>query len=117
MHHICRTILATFLAGAQVAHAAVDCTGTVTSLSVQLGGEGTVTLSLSGGPTYTYLCDIAGIERNGVDRTVCKVMYASLLAAKATNKQVLIRFNNYNLCTDVPPWADAGSLGWTRILD
>lgn len=98
------------------ARAAIDCTGTITNLSLQLSTAGTVTLSLSGGPTYTYLCDIADAGRNGVAPVVCKAMYASLLTAKATNKQVLIRFNDYDSCSSVPAWGNAGSLGWTKVL-
>lgn len=103
-------------AAALPVHAAIDCTGTITNLSLQLSTAGTVTLSLSSGPTYTYLCDISDAGRNGVAPTVCKAMYATLLTAKATNKRVLIRFNDYSSCSAVPAWADAGSLGWTQVL-
>ena len=94
----------------------VDCTGTITNLSLQLNNEGTVTLSLSGGPSWTYLCNVGTPERNGVNSSVCKTMYSSLLAAKAANKQVLIRFYDYDSCAAVPAWANSGSLGWTRLM-
>lgn len=71
------TVLMALVPGAQ----AVDCTGTVTNLSLQLNTAGTVTLSLSGGPAWVYLCDIDGAGRNGVSPVVCRAMYASLLAA------------------------------------
>ena len=97
-------------------HAMVDCTGKVTNLSLQLGDTGTITLSISGGPTYTYLCDIAGGGRNGVAPEVCKAMYATLLAAKSMNRQVLIRFNDYSSCAAAPSWDAAGSVGWTQLM-
>jgi hypothetical protein len=98
------------------AGAAIDCVGTVTNLSLQLSSAGTVTLSLSGGPSWTYLCDLSAGGRNGVPADVCKVMYATLVTAKATGKQVLIRFNDYDSCAAVPAWGNAGSLGWTRVM-
>jgi hypothetical protein len=103
------------LFGAQASHAAVDCTGLITNLSLQLSAEGTVTLSLAGGPSYTYLCDTAGVGINGVNPSVCRAMYASLLVTKTSGKRVLIRFNDYSSCAAVPAWANAGSLGWTQL--
>jgi hypothetical protein len=97
------------------ASADVDCRGEVTNLSLQLDGNGQVTLSLSGGPNYTYLCSVDAV-RNGVSPTVCRMMYATLVTAKTTGKKVSIRFYNYNSCSAIPPWADSGTLGWTILL-
>lgn len=98
-----------------VAFASVDCAGDVTNLSLQLDSVGTVTLSLSGGPSYTYLCAVDG-SRNGVSATVCRSMYATLVAAKTAGKKVSIRFNDYSSCSAIPSWADPGVLGWTVLL-
>ena len=103
------------LSGFPLAQAQIDCTGSVTNLSLQLDTQGTVTLSLSGGPTFTYLCAVDGAGLNGVSPTVCRAMYASLLAAKTAGKRVLIRFYNYSTCASVPAWGNAGSVGWTQI--
>jgi hypothetical protein len=94
---------------------AVDCTGTVQTLSLQLDTQGIVTLSLSGGPTYTYLCAVDNTF-NGVSPTVCRTMYATLMTAKTTGEAVLIRFHDYSSCTAVPAWAAAGQLSWTMLL-
>lgn len=102
--------------GALPARSAVDCKGSVSNLSVQLNAVGTITLSLSGGPTYTYLCNVGEGSLNGVSPSVCKTMYATLLTAKATNKQVNIRFYDYDSCSAVPSWGNAGALGWTQVL-
>ena len=95
---------------------AVDCLGYVSSLSLQLNQQGTVTVSLSNSPSYTYLCDIDGQGRNGVSPDVCRVMYSTLMAAKLANKQVSIRFYDYENCASVPAWTNAGTLGWTILL-
>lgn len=97
------------------AQAVVDCTGTVTNLSLQLTTVGTVTLSLSGGPSMVYLCDVDGAGRNGESPAVCRTMYASLMAAHQTGEPVLIRFYDHAACDAIPSWADAGALGWTRV--
>src|SRR5437868_2302492 len=87
---------------ANTAAAVVDCTGEVTSLSLQLTTAGTVTLSLAGAPYYTYLCDVDGSGLNGVSPTVCRTMYATLVTAKTTGKKVLIRFYDHSTCSAVP---------------
>src|SRR5258706_11593266 len=109
-------MLSGMLLVASNAHSVVDCTGTVLNLSLALNATGEVTLSLSGGPTVTYLCTIDGPGLNGVSTAVCRSMYATLMAAKLTGKKVLIRFNDYNTCSAVPAWAPAGSVGWTQLL-
>lgn len=100
--------------------AEIDCKGTVDNLSLQLNNIGTVTLSLSGGPNYTYLCEIdgagGGAGLNGVSPAVCRSMYATLVLAKSLGKKVTIRFYNHNTCTAVPSWGNAGPLGWTQLL-
>lgn len=99
------------------AYSEVDCVGTVDSLSMQLDSVGTVTISLSGGPSHTYLCDVDGTSaRNGVSPAVCRTMFSTLLTAKATGKKVLIRFIDHSSCSAVPGWASAGRLGWTAFL-
>lgn len=105
-----------FLLFSGMSSAAVDCAGEVTNLSLQLTSEGPVTLSLSNGPSYTYLCNIDGSARNGVSPTVCRTMYATLVTAKTTGKKVSIRFYDYNDCSAIPAWANSGSLGWTVLL-
>jgi len=109
----CTTLLTTFSS----AYAAdIDCTGTVDSLSLQMNINGTVTLSLSGGPTYVYLCNIDGSVVNGVSHEVCKAMYSTLMAAKVANKKVKIRFSGHDTCQDIPAWSYPGNLGWTQVL-
>jgi hypothetical protein len=93
----------------------VDCTGTVTNLSLHFDMQGTVILGLSGGPSATYVCAVDNVM-NDVSPTVCRTMYASLMAAKLANKRVLIRFDDHSTCTSVPNWAPAGQLSWTQLL-
>ena len=98
------------------ANAVVDCTGTVDNLSLHLDNSGTVTVSLSGGPSYVYLCTIDGVTTNGVSPTVCRSMYSTLALAKSLGKKVLIRFYNHTSCAAIPAWAQVGQLGWTQLL-
>ena len=114
MHQVLATIVSTLLF-VNTAFAAVDCAGDVTNLSLQLNSLGTVTLSLSGGPAFVYLCDVDA-TRNGVSPMVCRTMYATLMAAKTSAKKVSIRFYNYDTCAAIPPYTDAGTLGWTVLL-
>ncbi len=99
------------------AHSAdVDCVGEVETLSLQLNHKGTVTLSLSGGPSYVYLCNMDGEVENGVSFETCKAMYSTLMAAKITKKKMLIRFYDHESCSEVSSWAFPGRLGWTQVL-
>lgn len=93
----------------------VDCTGTVTRLSLYLDSIGIVTPSLSSGPSDIYLC---GVDQpiNGVSPTVCRSMYAALTAAKVAGRSVQIRFYDHNSCAAIPAWAAPGTLGWTDLL-
>ena len=97
------------------ARAYVDCTGTITNLSIQLDGYGTVTVGLSSGPNFSYVCAV-NYALNGVDPVVCRTLYASLMAAKLAGKRVLIRFHDHESCTSIPNWTNAGQLSWTQML-
>ena len=109
------TLVVTALVFTAQAHAVVDCTGTVTTLSVGLDASGVLTLGLSSGPNATYLCAIND-DLNGVPATVCRTMYATLMATKLSGKRVFIRFYDHATCAAVPNWAPAGTLGWTQVL-
>lgn len=108
-------VLALLISMHSNAYSQVDCAGTVDNLSLQMDTSGTVTLSLSGGPAYTYLCNVDGV-RNNVSPTVCRAMYATLATAKATGKKVSIRFYDYASCSAIPAWTNSGTLGWTVLL-
>jgi hypothetical protein len=94
---------------------AVDCTGTITKLGLQLDGNGIVTLGLSSGPGASYICAI-NYDLNGVAPVVCRTLYATLMAAKLAGKSVLIRFHDYSSCASIPNWTEAGQLSWTQQL-
>lgn len=115
-----RKMLAVFLSVflyCNVANADIDCVGNVIGLSLQMTTTGVVTVSLSGGPTAVYLCAVDGVAYNGVSPDVCKAMYSTLMAAKLSNKKMLIRFSgNYANCTSIPSWAAAPMHGWTSVL-
>jgi hypothetical protein len=120
MEIIMRKLLIGFLSVVfccQTTNADIDCTGTVAGLSLQMTNTGVVTVSLSGGPTAVYLCAVDGAIYNGVSPEVCKAMYSTLMAAKLSNKKMLIRFSgNYAKCSDIPSWAAAPMHGWTGVF-
>jgi hypothetical protein len=111
-----KTFLISLFVASGNCFADIDCTGTVESLSVQLSTHGTITLSLSGGPSYVYICNLDGATANGVSFETCKAMYSTLLAAKLSGKKMKIRFYGYESCGSVPSWAYPGALGWTQVL-
>jgi len=93
----------------------VDCTGKVTSLTVQLDTVGVVTLALEGGPNMVNICGVASLYNN-VSPEACKAMYATLMAAKLSNKKILMRFyGNYTSCAAIPAWI-ATPVGWNQVL-
>lgn len=87
-------------------------------LGLSLGG-GVITLGLSGGPLATNVCSVkTGNELNGIDAEVCKVLYSSLLSAKAAGKKVMIRFYDHEQCDSSDMyWKSAGKLGWTKQME
>jgi len=96
-------------------NADIDCTGKVTSLTVQLDSVGGVTLALEGGPSMVNICGVASTYNN-VAPDACKTMYATLMAAKLSNKKVLMRFyGNYTSCATIPAWT-APPVGWNQVL-
>ena len=108
--------VASLLLFSTTVNAAIDCTGLVTGLGLHLD-NGIVILSLSSGPYATLLCSTDGPTKvNDISHTVCRTMYATLMAAKLAGKKVLIRFYDHYSCYAVPSWRDAGRLGWSDLL-
>jgi hypothetical protein len=103
------------LLAATESYGAVDCTGTITNLSLQMDGGGIVTLGLSSGPSYSYICSTVA-DYNGVPAGLCRTMYATLVAAKLAGKRVMFRFYSHATCAAVPNWAAPGQLGWNQLL-
>jgi hypothetical protein len=110
-----RLLLVGLLFVSAEAFAVVDCTGHVSTLSMNFDPQGVVTLSLTGGPSVTYICAM-GEAANGISKEMCKHIYATLLVHKLTNKRITIRFINHSTCAAVPAWNWAGEMGWTMLL-
>ena len=114
MYKIIAFFLSVFLYS-KAASADIDCTGKVTSLTVQLDTVGAVTIALEGGPNMVNICGV-GSSYNNVAPEVCKAMYSTLLAAKLSNKKILMRFyGNYASCGAIPAWT-AVPVGWNQVL-
>ncbi|MPY24345.1 hypothetical protein [Shewanella sp. YLB-07] len=100
------------------AMAQVDCKGKITRLGLSLN-NGILTVGLQGGPNAAQLCSIQlGYSYNNIDNDVCKTLYSTLLATKASDKQTTIRFYDHTSCTTPElSWKIAGALGWTAHLE
>jgi hypothetical protein len=67
------------------------CTGQVNYLGIDSGGD--VVVSLASGP-YHKMCSIVNQGEYGIVPTVCKTIYATLLAAKPSGRQVSIYYTD-----------------------
>jgi hypothetical protein len=109
-------LLATLLAFSSASNAlTIDCSGKVTVLSLQAPG-GLITLSLLGGPSYIYLCNVEQTY-NGISATTCKQMYQTLMLAKITGASMGFRFDNQTTCAAIPQWQAVPLNGWNTVLD
>src|SRR4051812_41271508 len=72
------------------------CTGQVGALA--LNPSGLVTVSIGTYASFVYLCQV-GATYQGIAPDVCKAIYATLLTAKATGKNVDIYFSDGGSCT------------------
>ena len=79
------------------------CTGQVSYLGLEGGGN--VVVALTNGPTIHSMCNIVNQGEYTVAPAVCKTMYATLLAAKLTERQVTIYYaDNGYTCNTFPNW-------------
>ncbi len=97
--------------------AKVDCTGKISMLSLHLD-NGIVIVGLDKGPWAGQICSIQqGGKYNNIAPEVCNALYSSLLAAKAANKNVTLRFMDHSSCTTPElSWKAAGWVSWTNQL-
>ncbi|KGJ93326.1 hypothetical protein [Colwellia psychrerythraea] len=98
-------------------NAEVDCKGKISRLALQIN-NGVVILGLVGGPNAAQLCSIKDTENyNGVASEVCRTLYGTLLAAKASDKNTTIRFYSHDSCTTPElSWKAAGTLGYSAHM-
>lgn len=102
---------------AGTASAEVNCSGEVTRLDLLLV-SGTVVMGIKGGPNAAHMCSVKdGSVINDVPSSVCKVLYSSLLSAKAAGKKATFRFYDHDECTTSDmSWKPAGRLGWSSHM-
>jgi len=86
------------------------CTGKVKYTGVSK--HGVVFVNGPGGMPSVYLCNIVNQE-NAVKVEACKHMYATLLAAKAAEKNVSITFTpEPSSCSSFTGWVYAPGVNW-----
>lgn len=94
-------VLAVLLAANLPAMAYYTCTGPVTGVSMNTNG--TVWVSGFGGIVDGGICQI-GATANGISSDTCKAIYARLLLAEATGRQLTMYFSDNLSCTTQPSW-------------
>lgn len=83
---------------------AYQCQGTIVEVSLNPSGVLTVH-SPAGGLNWAYVCQMGVTYNNGVGNEACKAIYASLLAAQMSGKQVMWHYNDALSCSTRPSWA------------
>jgi hypothetical protein len=79
-----------------------ECTGTVTYLGLNTGGD--VVVTLTGGVNAVVPCNLNNNTSNGFTPQACKAAYSTLLAAKLSGQSVNIYFSDSLTCTTQPAW-------------
>lgn len=89
-----------------VALATYSCTGPVTYLGIDGGGD--VTLALSGATPIHKICNLNS-QGGFVEFSVasCKVAYAAALTAHATGKTLTVFYDDNLTCATQPYWGEA----------
>jgi hypothetical protein len=86
------------------AHAATDCSGTVTR--ALLYADGSVNILSSWRNDYTVICNTNGTF-GSVSAEICLAWYATALKAIANNKQVNIYYAATHTCATLPVYWSA----------
>lgn len=108
MKHGFRTAMAVVLSLATQASWAYSCTGLVDYLGIDQGG--TVVVSLKDSTPIHKICSIETQGAFFMQPASCKAAYATLLAAKLSNRSMTVFYNPNNLtCGSLPEWQDVPS--------
>jgi hypothetical protein len=96
------------------ANAAVFCQGTINRVGVNpLGVVNVYAPALA--TDFVYICQI-GDHTNGVSPEACKSILATLLSAKAQEKEVRWAFNDSTACGQRPTWSWLQNWYWGPIV-
>lgn len=95
---------AVFLAASNSVSAAYTCTGPVVGLTIN-PLNGVVQPQQVAGLQWPTMCSVETVA-NGVSTETCKNIYAMLLSAQATGKDVMLWFNDGGDCSSAshPAW-------------
>lgn len=96
------------------ASANFGCTGAVNYLGME--GNGNVFVSLNDGIHIHAICSVNDQGAFGVTTSACKSMYATLLLAKSTNRNVQIYYSDMTFtCSTLPNWGRMPSTYFVEI--
>ncbi len=100
------TAATTSLAFAPQANAAVACSFTISSLSIDWGGNVNVAVSNNGNAYVWYVCNVQGtvsinIGSGSANLTsgACNALFAQMLTARAAARPIVLSFQNLSECT------------------
>ena len=82
---------------------AYNCQGSIVEVALNPSGVLTVH-SPAGGLNWAYVCQVSATY-NGVAAETCKAIYASLVAAQVSGRQVQWHYNDSLSCSSRPSWA------------
>lgn len=110
-----RTLMLILLgcAATQAAAATYSCIGKVEQVTADLAGNVNVSFAFqSGTMAWQLLCNVNQAD-NQVPPTACKAMLATLLAARLSQQNVQMWFNNdTGGSCDATPWKHIKDMGW-----
>lgn len=103
IHFVVVLFIALSFAG--VSKADVDCEGVPIDVRVWAQADNWMAIYLEGHPGPWLLCKFDE-PFGGISPERCKSIYAGALSAMTTSKPVLLMFNDYTNCADIPAWSN-----------
>jgi hypothetical protein len=100
------TVAAASLVFTTQANAAVACPFTISSVSIDWGGNVNVAVSNNGNPYIWYICNVqgtvsinAGPGPANITSGACNALFAQMLTARAAGQPIVLSFQNLSACT------------------
>ena len=92
-----------------LAFASYNCTGTVSFLGIDGGGD--LAIQLANSTPIHKICNVnASGSYPNFNVASCKIAYATALAARVTGKTVTLYYNDQLTCATLPSWAGVPSM-------
>lgn len=100
------TAVVTSLAFSTQANAAVECPFTISSVSIDWGGNVNIVVLNNGNAYGWYICNVqgtvsinAGSGPANITSGACNALFAQMLTARAAGQPIVLSFQNLSACT------------------